>query len=528
MSIGNRIIKNGLYKYSAAALLVLLVVPQIVFAAAIRLMPLGDSITKGVGSSDTSGYRKPLYNRIMGFGGYDVDFVGSLRDGPTTFDNQHEGHGGLMASQIALQTCDWMSANSADIVLLHAGTNDVVKDPNDIGTILDKIYSCNDKKDATWVVLALIINRYSGYDQATSDFNKALLSYANDRIAQGDKIVIVDQEHALVYPADMYDEEHPNDSGYQKMAEVWFQGLQEILPIASAGVDQNVNPGVTVNLNGGNSAGTNLGYAWNQIAGDPRVNLINANAAHASFTAPSVSGGTILTFELTVTDGNQFSHSDECYVIVNGPPGSAAGTDQVVNTGAIVTLDGTGSTDPGGAVQSYQWQQTAGSPIVSLSGTNTAKATFTAPPAGTGGVDLTFKLTVTDNKGAQDEDTCNVHVNGPPVAAAGADQKVSAGASVILDGTKSTDADGFIVTYRWTQVGGGPAVTLIGANTSRASFTAPNVSNGFVQLTFQLIVTDNLGVQTVGSTVVEVYEPKDRSSGSGGGGCFITTAGGLK
>jgi hypothetical protein len=217
---------------------------------------------------------------------------------------------------------------------------------------------------------------------------------------------------------------------------------------------------------------------------------------------------------LIVTDGNQFSHSDECYVVVNGPPLAAAGTDQVVNPGALVTLDGTASTDPGGAVESYHWRQTAGSPSVNLAGADSSKATFTAPPAGSGGLDLTFSLTVTDNKGAQNEDICIVHVNGPPVADAGADQHASGGSAVVLDGAQSKDADGSIAAYRWTQVGGIPAVALEGSETSKASFTAPDAAGGAVRLTFQLTVTDNLGVQAVDSVTVDISVPPIADAGA--------------
>jgi len=199
---------------------------------------------------------------------------------------------------------------------------------------------------------------------------------------------------------------------------------------------------------------------------------------------------------------------------VNGPPLAAAGSDQAVKTGEIVTLDGTGSTDPGGAVQSYHWQQTAGSPLVSLAGADSSKAAFTAPSAGSGGLDFTFKLTVTDNKGAQNEDICIVHVNGPPVADAGADRHVSGGSVVVLDGTQSKDEDGSIAAYRWEQVGGSPTLALEGSETSKASFTAPGAAGGAVRLTFQLTVTDNLGVQAVDSAVVDISVPPIADAGA--------------
>ena len=522
------------------ALLVLVLFPQIAFPAAIKIMPLGDSITVGANSGVNENdfmvsYRKSLRDKLVG-AGYDVDFVGSQLSGNEVFgDSQHEGHGGWYAagvpdSSILPRVYGFLEAFTPNIVLLHIGTNDISvgQAPASIADEIDGILGEVDtfeedyNKDV-WVVLARIVNRANGCvnrDQTTS-LNNSLDSIVDARWGNGDRISAADMENSAgldyrIQPTgNMYDCLHPYATGYEKMAEEWFQGLKEILPTARAGNDRNANPGVTVTLDGSGSTdslGAIVSYSWIQTVG-AAVTLANPNAAQASFTAPSINGGTSLTFKLTITDEKAFSHSDECSITVNGPPIAAAGTDQVVNTGEIVTLDGAGSTDPGGAVQSYQWQQTAGSPIVSLSGANTAKATFTAPPAGSGGVDLAFKLTVTDNMGAQDEDTCNVHVNGPPVADAGADQQVSAGAVVVLDGTRSSDADGSIAVYRWAQAGGSPAVGLIGADTPRATFTAPEVGNGVVGLTFQLTVTDNLGVQNVDSAVVQIRERPTANAG---------------
>ncbi len=53
---------------------------------------------------------------------------------------------------------------------------------------------------------------------------------AKNRIANGDKMIIVDMENALSYPGDLYDDQHPNERGYNKMAAVWFGALEDILP----------------------------------------------------------------------------------------------------------------------------------------------------------------------------------------------------------------------------------------------------------------------------------------------------------
>src|SRR5262245_26569406 len=56
----------------------------------IKVMPLGDSITYGSGSSNKGGYRFPLWNDLRVYGS-PVDFVGSQQSGPAGFDRDHEG-----------------------------------------------------------------------------------------------------------------------------------------------------------------------------------------------------------------------------------------------------------------------------------------------------------------------------------------------------------------------------------------------------------------------------------------------------
>ena len=72
-----------------------------------------------------------------------------------------------------------------------------------------------------------------------------------------------------------------------------------------------------------------------------------------------------------------------------------------------------------------------------------------------------------------------------------------------LDGTGSTDSDGTITSFAWTQTSG-PAVTLTGADTATPSFTAPT---GPASLTFELTVTDNDGATDTDSVTVTVTAP---------------------
>jgi len=68
---------------------------------------------------------------------YSFDFVGSLNAGPETFDNDHEGHGGWTASQLAVNIFSWLRNNPAEIVLLHAGTNSLTISPSGVEAILN-------------------------------------------------------------------------------------------------------------------------------------------------------------------------------------------------------------------------------------------------------------------------------------------------------------------------------------------------------------------------------------------------------
>ncbi len=209
-------------------------------AEACRIMPLGDSITKGIygnaGPPDdlTVGYRQPLYLMLRS-AGYQVNFVGSLQAGSEAvpdFDEDHEGHPGWRDDQIAAHVYEWLVANPADIVLLHVGTNGLEASADDVEEILQAIdrYS----KD-TVVVLARIINRVS-YSSVTTQFNNNVAAMAQARIAEGDKIVLVDMEHGagIVYArypdGDMADNLHPYATGYEKMAVVWLEALQLLLP----------------------------------------------------------------------------------------------------------------------------------------------------------------------------------------------------------------------------------------------------------------------------------------------------------
>jgi len=290
------------------------------------------------------------------------------------------------------------------------------------------------------------------------------------------------------------------------------------IPIADAGPTQTVDEGETVTLDASNSsdpAGDPLTYLWQQkmdvSAEAPVVNLSDETSAQPTFEAPEVGpDGVSLSFVLTVTDSGGLSNSDTSIVNVaslNMPPTANAGDNQSVPEGQTVILDGFASFDPDGDPLTYLWEKING-PAVELSDETAAQPTFPAPAVGPDGVSLSFRLTVTDSGGLRDTDTGIVNVtsvNIPPMANAGNGQTVFEGESVILDGSLSSDPDGDVLIYLWTQTAGLP-VTLSDTRAVQPTFVTPPMDGVDSILSFRLTVQDNGGIKDSDEVSVTVKD----------------------
>lgn len=98
--------------------------------------------------------------------------------------------------------------------------------------------------------------------------------------------------------------------------------------------------------------------------------------------------------------------------------------------------------------------------------------------------------------------------NQPPLANAGTDQNAIEGAILTLNGASSSDPDGDLLLFNWTQISG-PPVALINANTATPSFTAPDVGTNGVALLFQLVVSDGLLESAPDTVSITVTSPRD-------------------
>jgi uncharacterized protein (TIGR03382 family) len=193
-----------------------------------------------------------------------------------------------------------------------------------------------------------------------------------------------------------------------------------------------------------------------------------------------------------------------------------------------VTLTGKAS-DPDGDALTLAWTQHADEPRVALTGANTATLSFTAPDVKSATL-LHFDLTATAS-GVTSSDTVEVTVlpvNRQPVAQGPAALGAKAGDPVDLQGN-GTDEDGDTLSFVWRQVEG-PAVTLLGADTATAHFTAPEVQSE-TRLVFELVVLDGAlpsapvtAEVTVAPRVTAAPATASGCSSSGSGTPFIALA----
>ena len=281
----------------------------------------------------------------------------------------------------------------------------------------------------------------------------------------------------------------------------------------------------------------NATYRWSIISAGrnrPNASLTNANTLKPTFTAPRNIRTNrddekyFLNFQVTKENGQVGNDVMEILVvrdetrIGNRPPYAHAGENRNVNSGSIVTLDGTASLDPDGSdTIYYSWERvggTAGKSVI-LTGPDTSQPTFKADTVAAGESQIlhTFELTVRDREieseaasdTAQVRITINPSTNIRPVANAGDDRTVSPNSNVTLTGS-GTD-EGSIIKYVWRRVDGtGSSSIILNNATSRiANFISDTLVKNAASVThrFGLIVTDNLNYESEEDFVTITVDP---------------------
>jgi lysophospholipase L1-like esterase len=216
---------------------------------ACAILPLGDSITAGTGSSDGGGYRVELFRQAVTHS-QSVTFVGTLTSGPTTvsgkpFPRSHEGHSGFVIDTIPQRqglssvTDAAIAKSIPHIVLLMIGTNDIVwnvaDEPTKLGNLIDKIIS--DAPKALVVVAQIGPSNDDARTALIEAYNAGIPAVVQARIAAGKHVSMVDMFTPFVSNVNyktalLSDEVHPNDAGYVILGQTWYAAVQSFLPRA--------------------------------------------------------------------------------------------------------------------------------------------------------------------------------------------------------------------------------------------------------------------------------------------------------
>ncbi len=219
------------------------------FAAPIKLLPIGDSITqgrsaKGPESPATFSYRYPLWQLFVD-AGIDVDFVGSMKGGfegdpawddykSKPFDRDHEGHWGWSPASVGDQFPKWVKGYAApDIALILLGTNDADKPeaiPTSVSAHRGMIQALRSRNPQVSILIGLPFQEWKPFPEMRQAYQK-LAAELNSPVS---RVIAVDHSKdwlsAPTSPeADTVDWIHPSSKGDKKIALNWFAALKPLL-----------------------------------------------------------------------------------------------------------------------------------------------------------------------------------------------------------------------------------------------------------------------------------------------------------
>ena len=228
------------------------------------------------------------------------------------------------------------------------------------------------------------------------------------------------------------------------------------IPIANAGNDQLVPVDTLVLLSGSNSYDEDndpLSYRWLllDIPFNSQATLIDANSFNPSFVA-DLNGDYVVM--LVVNDQLIDSINDTVLVTVtdnNIPPVANAGPDQSVLTGSLVVLEGKDSVDANQDQLTFLWAIISKPQASNVTLTSSVGPTTTFLPDVDGTYLISLLVDDGNDQSIMDEVVIgSASINSAPIANAGPDQSVLTGATVLLDGSASSDSDQNDLTYQWS------------------------------------------------------------------------------
>ncbi|MCW1967568.1 MAG: GDSL-type esterase/lipase family protein, partial [Anaerolineae bacterium] len=195
------------------------------------ILPMGDSLTAGL-NSDAGGYRGYLYDKLVKKG-FPFKFVGGQHGrgplGPPSDNDNHEGYAGYYTYQFFDMLEFGMNGFTPNVILMLVGTNDSLSSDTPHADNVQNYNTLMEKVLTKWKGVHLVVakiprNKIEGKTEVMAPLNQEIENLAALRVAQGHKVYVVDM-FAVIGPEDIHDLLHPNEQGYQKMSEVWLNGV---------------------------------------------------------------------------------------------------------------------------------------------------------------------------------------------------------------------------------------------------------------------------------------------------------------
>ena len=220
----------------SAALGLALTIGAVALAApAVKILPIGDSITQGGHVGDEYTYRLPL-SELLEQEGVQADYVGSRTAGldpafqwPASFDAHHEGYYGQKTRDVVRQVEAHLPALAApDIALVHLGTNDSGwRSGNDVVAPLKSLIVELRRQNPRVAVLVALPAK--GVRDGGILLRWELWLMALGASTRDSPVVTVDQSSDAQRQA-TFDGVHPSPEGQRQMAGHWLQAMQAYLP----------------------------------------------------------------------------------------------------------------------------------------------------------------------------------------------------------------------------------------------------------------------------------------------------------
>ncbi|MGD9418724.1 MAG: Ig-like domain-containing protein [Verrucomicrobiota bacterium JB025] len=204
---------------------------------AIKILPLGDSLTSGLSSySNPGAYRNQLHTDLTS-AGYQVDFIGTFTDtnNPSLPDKNHQGLGGARIDQALTNLDGWFNQlESPDVVLVLLGTNDFWQnyDLANIGSRMEAlIQAIATRHPFAKIIVSNLPLRIddAGLEAQQAAFNDSLPALIDGQAALGYQVTLVDMHSAWTAADINGDGVHPNAGGFAKMADVWFPEISNVI-----------------------------------------------------------------------------------------------------------------------------------------------------------------------------------------------------------------------------------------------------------------------------------------------------------